>query len=93
MSLLLEKAWFQKKKTSSLIENENIKKIHKFVLANGANAAKISGAGGGGYMIIFVKPEKKFYLKNKLKKFNKYGQVYDFHFTSHGAENWISNNR
>ena len=90
MANLLEKAWNKKKKTSSLIENKFIKQIHNFVLRNGALSAKISGAGGGGYMIIFVDPKKKFILKNKLNKFNNKGQVYEFHFTNFGAESWVN---
>lgn len=90
MANLIEKAWKQKKKTSDLIENNFIKKIHEFVLKNGALAAKISGAGGGGYMMIFVKPNEKFKLKKKLNNFSKQGKVYDFHFTKHGAESWLT---
>lgn len=93
MSSLLDQAWHQKKRTSDLIENKFIKKIHTFVMKNGALAAKISGAGGGGYMMIFVDPRKKYELKRKLENYNKKGRVYDFHFTSSGVENWIINEK
>ena len=48
----LRDGWEAKKKTSSVISNPHIEKMYQYVLEHGGKAAKISGAGGGGFMMI-----------------------------------------
>ena len=52
----------------------------------GAQAGKISGAGGGGFMLFFVPTEQRMHLIRNLEKFD--GQVSNCHFTGSGAEAW-----
>lgn len=79
-------AWISKKATSSSISNEFINCIERAILDAGALSMKVSGAGGGGFMMIFVEPEKKLDVVNALERFN--GRVHTFQFTSEGAYSW-----
>ncbi len=54
----IRKGWESKKKTSSTISNPEIDRLYDYVMENGGNAAKISGAGGGGFMSIVCEPTK-----------------------------------
>lgn len=79
-------AWESKKKTSSSITNSMIQKIENEIFNIGAKSMKVSGAGGGGFMMIFVQPEKKNIVERKLEQFG--GQVYKFQFVEEGAYSW-----
>ncbi|CDT93191.1 HddA [Vibrio coralliirubri] len=79
-------AWESKKKTSSSITNPMIQKIENEIFNIGAKSMKVSGAGGGGFMMIFVQPEKKNIVERKLEQFG--GQVFKFQFVEEGSYSW-----
>lgn len=79
-------SWKAKKATSMSITNPLLDNLETTILANGALALKVSGAGGGGFLIIFVKPEAKFTLVKKLREMG--GQIVGFHFDKEGALSW-----
>jgi len=79
-------AWEAKKATSSSISNSLIDDIECNVIDAGALSMKVSGAGGGGFMMIIVEPEKKLEVIKVLEKFN--GRVHKFQFTNEGAYSW-----
>jgi D-glycero-alpha-D-manno-heptose-7-phosphate kinase len=79
-------SWENKKKTSSSITNPMIQEIEDEIFNIGAKSMKVSGAGGGGFMMIFVQPEKKNLVERKLEQFG--GQVYKFQFVEEGAYSW-----
>ena len=81
-----ENAWAAKKATSSSITNPQIDEIEIGLVQSGALSMKVSGAGGGGFIMIFVRPENKFDVIKSLKKFN--GRVQNFQFTNEGAYSW-----
>lgn len=82
----LKNGWLAKKKTSSVISNKYIEEIYEYIMKNGGKAAKISGAGGGGFMMIFCDPKERYSLINKLQKFD--GKVILPHFTEEGTQAW-----
>lgn len=82
----LNHGWESKKKTSSVISNPLIEKMYQYIMANGGKAAKISGAGGGGFMMIFCDPSERYNLMEKLKLTD--GKVMSVHFTERGAQAW-----
>lgn len=84
---LQKKAWEAKKHTSSLISNRLIDEISNAVLNAGAVSIKVSGAGGGGFMMIFFDPSKRFEIKAVLE--SMHGEIFNFHFTLNGAESWV----
>jgi D-glycero-alpha-D-manno-heptose-7-phosphate kinase len=82
----LENAWEAKKKMASKISNPHIEHIRLLAKEAGAYAAKISGAGGGGFMMLLVDPIRRRNVAEALM--GQGGQVVDFHFTKHGAHAW-----
>jgi D-glycero-alpha-D-manno-heptose-7-phosphate kinase len=87
----LGKDWENKKNMASSITTKNIDKIYDAAIKAGAYGGKVSGAGGGGFMIFTVDPVKKLNLINALNQFN--GRVLNFHFSDSGCQSWkITNN-
>ena len=68
-SELMLKYWWLKKKLSYDVSNEYIDKIYNKGIKAGANAGKLLGAGGGGFILFLVDPSKKKILINSLKKY------------------------
>ncbi|MFH1440818.1 MAG: kinase [Candidatus Omnitrophota bacterium] len=66
---LLHESWQLKKSLSERISNPVIDKMYQRALSNGAVGGKILGAGGGGFMLLFVSPEKQDKLRQALKDF------------------------
>ncbi len=79
-------SWEAKKATSPSITNTVIDEIECAVLAAGARSIKVSGAGGGGFMMIFVDPELKLDVIKTLSRFD--GSVHKFQFTVEGVYSW-----
>ncbi|MGM9969522.1 MAG: dehydrogenase [Anaeroplasma sp.] len=90
MADCLHKNWIAKKQTASVISNPKIEEIYDFCINNGALACKISGAGGGGFMMILCPPEKRYSIYSKLKERND-GFVKSIEFTDFGAQAWTIN--
>jgi len=67
--LLLDKSWAIKKTLSSMISNSSIDEMYQMAKNAGAIGGKILGAGGGGFVLFFVKPQDQNKVKNALKKF------------------------
>ena len=82
----LGKSWEAKKRMASLITNSNINDVYDAAVSAGAVAGKVSGAGGGGFMMFIVDPVRRIKLIEQLSSFN--GQVMSFHFTKNGSEGW-----
>ncbi len=62
---MIEMAWQSKVRFSPLISTDDIKEFHKNCLNNGAIGGKLTGAGGGGYMLLMEDPDKP----NELRKY------------------------
>lgn len=52
--------------TSLRISNARIEELRDIARANGALAGKVSGAGGGGFMMFIVDPEDRLQLIDAL---------------------------
>lgn len=64
---LLHKTWKIKKKLSQKISLPHIEQIFDVSLANGALGGKLLGAGGGGFVLLFVPEESQAKVREKLK--------------------------
>jgi D-glycero-alpha-D-manno-heptose-7-phosphate kinase len=62
---LMDLHWNEKKKTSSKISDSYIDKIYDEAKVQGALGGKIIGAGGGGFLMFYVKDKES---KNNLRK-------------------------
>ncbi len=78
--------WDNKKRSAKTVSNPMINEIYNAAIQAGALAGKVSGAGGGGFMMFFVPPEKRMDVIRTLNRFE--GQVSNCHFTSHGTQAW-----
>lgn len=83
----LRSAWNSKKSTSSSISNDRIQYMEGRIMQAGATSLKISGAGGGGFLMIFVDPEKRLNVLEALKSLD--GTVIPFQFVNEGAYSWM----
>ena len=78
--------WDNKKRSAKTVSNSHIDNIYDSAIQAGALAGKVSGAGGGGFMLFFVPTEKRMDVIRTLNSFG--GQVTNCHFTKHGAQAW-----
>jgi len=85
---IIDQSWSNKKKMAGLITNPEIDDLYEFAKANGASAGKVSGAGGGGFMMFCVNPNKRFALKNALIK--RGNLITDVNFSNGGVMSWFS---
>ncbi len=69
---LLDESWQLKRKLSSKISNGEIDDIYAAGMNAGAVGGKLLGAGGGGFVLLMVPPERQ---PNVLEKLSKYIHV------------------
>ncbi len=65
---LLHEAWQTKRSLSAKVSNSEVDDIYKLALSAGAVGGKLTGAGGGGFMLLFVPPERQGKVKETLNK-------------------------
>ena len=82
----LEASWKSKKQMADNISNANIDTIYESAKAAGAKAGKVSGAGGGGFMMFFVEPARRMEVVAALKGYG--GDIVSCNFTKHGTQGW-----
>lgn len=83
---ILGKAWEDKKKMAGAISNPMIQEAFDVAMSAGALAGKVSGAGGGGFIMFVVEPTRKKEVIGALERLN--GFVMPFQFTEGGAHGW-----
>lgn len=83
----LHQNWLAKKKTASIISNPHIEETYNYILENGGIAAKISGAGGGGFMMIWCDPKNRYNLIKALKN-RQEGKTKIINFVDYGTQAW-----
>jgi len=64
---LLHEAWSVKRSLSSRISPDFVDEIYSLALGSGALGGKLLGAGGGGFMLFFITPERRVELLRKLE--------------------------
>lgn len=79
---LMHESWQIKRTLTRKISNSNIDEIYEAGLSAGALGGKLLGAGGGGFMLFYVPPEKREALRLRLKKL----LCVPFTFSTKGAE-------
>jgi D-glycero-alpha-D-manno-heptose-7-phosphate kinase len=66
---LLHEAWGIKKSFGARISNSQVDAIYERAREAGAVGGKIAGAGGGGFMVLFVPPDKQARVRETLSTF------------------------
>lgn len=83
---LLNQAWHEKKKMSPLITTKQIDQAYAVALANGAIGGKVTGAGGGGYILFFCDFDSKHHVAAALTGLG--ATVTEFSFAAEGVTTW-----
>jgi D-glycero-alpha-D-manno-heptose-7-phosphate kinase len=85
---VLLSSWESKRRMASQIVSEKLDRIYARALEAGAYCARISGAGGGGFMMFLADPMRKHLVADALRSCENNGVVYGCHFTRVGAQAW-----
>lgn len=69
IGIILAENWKLKKNLSSNITNSQIDKMYKCSMDAGAVGGKISGAGGGGFLLVYCKREHQDNIRDAMKDY------------------------
>ena len=83
---ILHNGWLHKKQMADGISNASIDTIYDAAMACGATGGKISGAGGGGFMIFYAPYIHKYKLIETLNTLG--GKVMPYSLTNIGLTSW-----
>ncbi len=83
---LLHVGWQNKKKLAEGIGTSEIDELYDLARANGALGGKLTGAGGGGYMLFICEFNKRHTLAKALERHG--AQVVPFSFENEGLQTW-----
>jgi D-glycero-alpha-D-manno-heptose-7-phosphate kinase len=65
---LLHEAWQTKRSLSTAVSNPEVDSIYENAQSAGALGGKLLGAGGGGFMLLFVPPERQIAVRERLNR-------------------------
>ncbi len=83
---ILNYGWLHKKAMAEGISNAEIDQFYKTALQAGAIGGKISGAGGGGFMMFYCPEDSRYSVIQALEKSGAQYQKYEF--TEQGLLTW-----
>lgn len=83
---ILDIGFEQKRRMAHGINNQLIDDIYEAAKKAGATGGKISGAGGGGFMIFYCPGNAKYKVQQALDQFGGINRNYQF--TKHGLKTW-----
>ncbi len=86
MAAILNRSWAAKKRTATGISTGRIETLYDLAFANGAIGGKVSGAGGGGFMMFIVPPCRRIAVVRALNIAG--GTASGVHLTGQGAQSW-----
>jgi D-glycero-alpha-D-manno-heptose-7-phosphate kinase len=86
----MRQGWESKKRSAKTVSNPRINEIFDAAIEAGALAGKVSGAGGGGFMMFLVPPESRMAVIRALNRYG--GEVNNCHFTQNGSQAWTLSN-
>ena len=83
---ILDFGFQQKKNMAANISNTQIEEVYSAAKHAGATGGKISGAGGGGFMIFYCPGNTRYHVIDTLTGFG--GRIRSYQFTQHGLTTW-----
>ena len=83
---LLGTAWEQKKRMSPRVSTPMIDEAYETARSNGALGGKVTGAGGGGFMLFYCPPGTRHRVLAKLLELGL--EETEFSFDEHGLRTW-----
>jgi len=86
LASILNRSWEAKKRTAAGISTSGIEALRDAAMGAGALGGKVSGAGGGGFLMFVVPPTRRVAVIGALRDAG--GTAGGVHFTNDGAESW-----
>ena len=86
MAGILRESWISKKQTAEAVTNAGVDHILDVAMNAGAWAGKVSGAGGGGFVMLLADPERRYGLIRTLNAAG--GEASAVKLTFEGTEAW-----
>ncbi len=83
---ILDYGFMNKKKMADGISNSMIDELYSSAKAAGSTGGKISGAGGGGFMIFYCPGNTRYAVMDALSKFE--GSFKKYSFVQEGVTSW-----
>jgi D-glycero-alpha-D-manno-heptose-7-phosphate kinase len=83
---ILDYGFEQKRKMAEGISNQFMEEIYETAKKAGATGGKISGAGGGGFMVFYCPINTKYKVIKSLENFG--GRHQNYQFVEHGVNTW-----
>jgi D-glycero-alpha-D-manno-heptose-7-phosphate kinase len=83
---ILDFGFQQKRNMAEGISNSRLEEIYEAAKGAGATGGKISGAGGGGFMIFYCPGMSKYKVSETLEQFG--GRSRHYQFVEHGVKSW-----
>ena len=77
---LLHKGWEAKKRVSNKISNSRIDQLYGLARENGAIGGKITGAGGGGFLLLYCRRERQPAVRERLSGIGAREMSFEFDF-------------
>jgi D-glycero-alpha-D-manno-heptose-7-phosphate kinase len=91
MARILNKSWLAKKETATGVSTQRIDELSVVAFDQGALGCKVSGAGGGGFIMFIVPPERRVTIVRALN--SEGATASGVQFTQDGAESWTLPNK
>jgi len=88
---IFDEGHIHKKNMAKNISNDYLDRIYEEAKRAGATGGRISGAGGGGFMLFYCPGNTKFQVLRALKQFD--GYAYPFRFVKEGIFSWSVNTK
>jgi D-glycero-alpha-D-manno-heptose-7-phosphate kinase len=85
---ILDYGFQQKRNMAHNISNSSIESIYEAAKKAGATGGKISGAGGGGFMVFYCPRNTRYHVMETLNSFG--GVIRPYSFTKHGLKTWTT---
>jgi D-glycero-alpha-D-manno-heptose-7-phosphate kinase len=63
---LLHEAWKVKRSLSAKVSNDFVDRLYEAAISAGALGGKLTGAGGGGFLLLFVPPDRQTAVQEAL---------------------------
>ena len=83
---ILHEGFENKRRVASHVSTPLLEEIYETARKAGATGGKVSGAGGGGFMIFYCPGDTRHLVKEALSTFQ--GRFFDYHFVKHGLVSW-----
>ena len=83
---ILHESWEHKKRMSNMISNSYIDELYSEARRLGAIGGKITGAGGGGYLLLVCPFHKTHQVRKRLVELDAH--FVDFRFEPNGLQTW-----